>query len=425
MDLLNEEHSLSKENEKYDACHALQDIYIALKEDYNSSLKILERVKASADYTHVISNLYSWSKENKMMNTLIDFYIASVKSYKIDLKDFTVFIAKAYEKLKTNDVAKFNILLRNTAEAIGLDNEIGFETVCKFIVDYRDFEPVISEGFKQNSTLNNKIVKLLVDSGNIPCEIVGSKCYSSLASPDFNICHLITHTSDSVLLEVIRNINGNGHNSTLLDLIFKRAVLDELAAEAIKKLAISDISEKDLQRIYSMFHLNPLNYIKYEIYKFGFDLNEDVVVDLIRELGNVYSDDLFGKITAILSKFDMTEKCYGQMISSLDPANYNFKRWALKTIRTDGILLPFFIKLCWFVHNEEDLETVRSAILVLQSGKKYDIIEKWAKMKKFERLTRRVYPLVMTDPVFYKRVYDSCPTVEEKRMLNDVYDLAY
>ncbi|ELA42140.1 uncharacterized protein VICG_00783 [Vittaforma corneae ATCC 50505] len=103
------------------------------------------------------------------------------------------------------------------------------------------------------------------------------------------------------------------------------------------------------------------------------------------------------------------------MILSLENSNFLFKNWVFDNLNTQNITLPLFIKLCWFVGNEDDTQVLGKALTILRRGKVYDIIDSWAKIKKFDRLTRRVYPLRLQDKEFYKRIFNGTQDEDEKK----------
>jgi hypothetical protein len=288
------------------------------------------------------------------------------------------------------------------------------------------------------------LVKEFCFSSNVNFVILGSKLYACLKAPDFNLNHLINFKRDDVILPAIKQLKDKSHNEQLIPLLLSRGLADNISAEICKKIDTSLISDKNLQRIYSLFYLNPLNFIKFEIYKNGFNLDEHIVIDLIRSLASIYNEDLFEKIIEILSTFQFNQNCYDQMISSLGTneqlshsnalsnsilnSNFLFKNWILKQLKCDNISLPLFVKFCWFINNEDDLNLVEKGIICLKNAPIYDIIEKWSKIKKFEKLTRRIYHLIIDKKddkkiKFYETLLDNCENEEERRMLERVYEL--
>lgn len=398
---------------------ALQKIYSDFKEGRIASAEALEKIESGSDYSYIITSLYGWCKENRMFPLLVEFYKASGEGYEIKYADVADFVSRAFRKFKDPEI------IRATASCLHPD-----DVLC-LIRDFEEYDAQIAEGLIKKiknsgcSPIFEVLVEKMVMSKVLSQESVGSRCYSALQSPKFSIDHLLSHTKDEILAESIKQLKGESFNSQLLSIIFRRGTLDYLTALALQKLDISQVDQKDLHRIYSLFHISPLNYVRFNVHKLGFSLNEHMAIDLIRDLESVFSDELFEKVSSILSGFEMTEACYNQMISSLSTSNHHFKSWVFEHLRTESIALPFFVKVCWFICNEDDLEIVKSAILVLKAGRTFDVIEKWAGMKKLERLTRRVYPLRMRDPRFYERLFVKCQCEEEKNMLRDVYGLGF
>jgi hypothetical protein len=354
-----------------------------------------------------------------MFPSLVEFYKRSAGEYEIRYGDVAEFVSRAFRKFKDLEI------IRSTASCLHPDD------VLDLVRDFGEYDLQISDGLIKKirecrcSSMFERLIEKMVRSDVLAQELVGSRCYPVLENPKFNLDHLLSHTKDEILVESIKQLECGSFNSQLLSIIFRRGSLDCLAALALQKLDITQLDQKDLHRIYSLFHVSPLNYVKFEVYKFGFSLDEHMAIDLIRDLGGVFSDELFGKVAGILDGFEMTGNCHNQMISTLSTSNHHFKSWVFRHLQTENIALPFFVKVCWFICNEDDLEIVKSAILVLKAGRTFDIVEKWAGMKKFERLTRRVYPLRMQNRWFYKSLFVKFQSEEEKDMLRETYGLDF
>lgn len=394
----------------------LHAIYNAIKDKSTDASLMLENKDISdKDYMYIVSNLFTWFSKNKFFIDLINFYIKTATNYSLDYFLLKEFLNKVVIKYKY--MLNYQDLIKETLQTTAIALSIG---IVEFIEDFTDYEVIISYGFYKNN-LDSKLIREMVFSSSHSLQFIGSRCYNKLHSPDFDLLHLIETDSDIILREILKTKIG-ANNDVLLNILFKRGVLDEINANIIKLLDIKLLQSVDLSRVYSLFHLDPLNYVAFGLHGLGFALNESIVIDLIKCLESVYCASLFKEITDILKSFSNTDEIYKQMIISLND-NYLFKCWVLRNLNTENISLPFFIKFCWFIANEDDLELVRLGIIVLKKGKVYDIIESWSKIKKFEKLVRRIYPLIRFDPVRYRRIYDGCADIEEKAMLDEIYGL--
>lgn len=390
----------------------LQEIYDKIKENTDVCVELMKNVKISEDYLYIIINLHTWLKEQ---NCLADLYINTVINYEIKLAYIESFLKKMYEKFKQNNIIIYTIA------ALDQDDIINFINLFPYIDEKVIFDGMLMK--LKKSEFDCQIIKKMVFSGRERQETIGSQCYKYLNMPDFNLNHLVNHTKDEVIVEVIRQLKDRKNNDIILEIIFRRGSLDLLFSEAIKKLDVELVSQENLIRIYSFFHINPLNYIKYEIYKYGFEINEQIAIDIIKVMENVYSETTFETVETVLKRFEITQNCHNQIISCLNSSNLLFKTWACKILNTENISLPYFVKFCWFIANEDDLDIVKMALEVLKKGKKYNIIQKWAKMKKLERLTRRIYPVQMEDKSLYIEIFHKCQCHYEKNMLKEVYNL--
>lgn len=399
-----------------EASLVLQEIYSSFKKA-RVCTEVFVKIGTDEDYSYIIMELYRWCGKNKMFPFLVDLYKQSAGTYQIRYGSVREFILEAFRRFRDTEVIVI------TVSSLYLDD------VPYLIHDFEEYDLQISEGLRASKVCGSaafeRLVEKMVMSGILSQESVGSRCYSSLENPGFSLDHLLTHTKDEIVAESVNQLECGTSDVQLLSIIFRRGTLDYLASQALRKLDVSGLSQKDLDRIYSLFHISPLDYVRFGVHEFGFSLNEQMATDLIRELGSVFSEELFGKVASILDGFEMTGECYNQMISSLGTSNHSFKTWVFRHLRTESISLPFFIKVCWFVCNEDDLEIVRSAIMVLRAGRTFDIIEKWAEMRKLERLTRRVYPLRMKDPGFYRNLLSKCECGDERRMLGEAYDFDF
>lgn len=403
--------------------HVLQSVYDAFKNECMDFTSLICKIQTSDEHADILKSLFRWSNRTKYFMYFLEFYKQSVIRFDLVYEDIKSIILELVKKFK--DIA----VIRLSAYSLSIKD------MYDFINDFANYNAPVVEGIgmkidkNPNSEEYHSFIYSLIHSMSFNFVVVGSKLYSRLNNPTFNLDHLLTYKSDDVLFEVVNQLKVNpgrtsNYNETLLDILYSRGLTDELSALICKKLYIPDLPANDLQRIYSLFYINPLNYIKYDIYLCGFSLDEHIVIDLIKSLSKVYSEEFFMKISEVLSTYQWTQSCFDQMILSLESTNFLFKNWVFDNLNTQNISLPFFIKLCWFIGNEDDVEVLKKALIVLKKGKVYDIIDSWAKMKKFDRLTGRVYPLRLQDTSFYKRIFDKIQDEDEKRMLQEMYDLS-
>lgn len=393
----------------------IQAIYDQFKSEDSNFGILIKDFKDSKDFEYALDILFGFTSKNKKIEKFYKFFIDSIVHFTIEYGKHKEMIRFLFEKFRDF------VIFENCAFSIQ------FSDLKSFICDFPYTEPIYKGLGKRIEACEDQndytlLVKDLVFSNSIPSIIIGSKLFSLFKSPGFNLNHLLSFKRDEVVYEAIKQLNSSNYNNELVPILLNRGLTDEMSALICQKLDHSQLSEKNLQRIYSLFYLNPLNFIKFEIYKFGFSLDEHIVLDLIKSISTSYSESIFEKVSPILARFEFTQSCYDQMISSLDTSNSLFKDWVFENLRTENISLPFFVKLCWYVCNEDDIAYVEKAIRVLKNGRIFDIIEKWAKIKKFERLIRRVYPLRLIDREFYFRIFDNCTDENEKRILRSIYD---
>lgn len=393
-----------------------QKVYDSFKSDIADVSSLIFQVESSCDYEYLLNTIYNWSSQNRHFIDFQNLFIMYSSHFSISYSVCRMALLSTYKKFRSPDLI------------VAIAKSIKVTDIFDLIEDFKEMK-LISDGYNilvQKYSRDNKmheIINRMVFSDEVSQVYIGSRAYKLLISPTFDLNHLVKYKLDDIVCEAVRQLEDKKHNDLLIPVLFSRGLTDELSALICQKIDISQLNEKNLQRLYSLFYLNPLNYVKYEIYKHGFSLDDHIVLDLIKALENVYSPDLFDQIVKILKSYEFKQEAYDQIVSMLDTSNHSFKSWALQNISTENINLPFFVKFCLFVSNEDDLDLVRSAIKVLKEGKSYDIIDKWAQSKKFERLTRRIYPLRMTDKNFYMNLLNRCNDIDEIDMLKQAYNL--
>ncbi|KAM0681453.1 hypothetical protein GINT2_000655 [Glugoides intestinalis] len=398
--------------DKIHATTLLQAIFDEMKLQTPKFTQLIAQIKNSSEYIYILKLLFKWTSKNKLFVHFATFFEESIIHFHVSYNTIKDIISAVFKKFKKQDLIK------------ALSQVVQEDEIQGFIDDF-PYLQVIVDGIAKRADYCN-IIQTLLSSLSSKHVIVGTKLFSTLKTPCFNINHLINFPCDDVAFEAVKQLpeNSEEYTEALLQILFSRGKTDEFAAEICKKLKKDLIAAENMQRIYSLFYLNPLNFVKYEIYEHGFPLDEHISTDLIKCLCTVFSEETFSKVTGILKSFEFTQTCYEQMVISLENSNYLFKCWVFSNIDTKNISLPFFIKVCWFVSNEDNLQIVEKALNALKNGKVYDLIDSWAKIKKLERLTRRVYPLKHTDRGYYKQIFERIINEEEKDMLNRVYNLS-
>lgn len=406
--------NVSEENG--DQKSALQSIYNEFKNEERNFNKYLRNIKSKHEFYDILKTLFLWSKKRKDFLIFIEFFKISLQFFEVDFEEIYEVVLEITKKHKDIEIFK------KLAVSLKIDQ------IPRFIDEFSEYINFIIEGLiikirkEQNTENFNKIVNLLIKSTSTSRILVGVKLYSLLKNPNFDLDDLLTNNNDNILLEVIINLK-KPNNKRLLEILYQRGVIDQFSAEICKKLVISELAVQDKERIHSLFCLNPLNYIKYEISNSGFLLDEQISIDLIKSLATVYSESTFEMVSNALSTFQWTQQCFDQMVISLDHCNFLFKSWVFDNLNTKNITLPIFIKLCWFIGNENNMEILKKALLILKEGKVYDIIDSWAEMKKLDRLTIRIYPLRLNNIEIYKNKISTLKDEEELAVLNEVYDL--
>lgn len=392
-----------------------QALYNKIKNDRSCFSDLIQEIQSMEEYIDCLKWLFKASRPNKYLVNFTIFYKESITNFPVGYEIVREMIEEMYKRQKDTEIIEISAFA------------LPIKDIELLISDYKTQIVDIIAGLGKRILDNpsapehHSFIQLMVNSSSLSHVVTGAKLYKHLEAPSFGLNHLICYNNDEIQIEAIKQLKTD-KNSQLLKILYSRGLTDEISGEICRKLVVSELSQDDLHRLYSLFYLNPLNYIKYEIYDYGFSLNEHIVIDIIKSLATVYSESLFKKIIGILSIFPMSQACFDQMITSLDGSYILFKNWVLENIRTDEIALPFFIKFCWFVANIDDFEMLMKALTILKKGRVYEIIDTWAKKKKLEKLTRRVFPLRMNDIVEYKKIFDKA-SEDEKDVLRKVYEL--
>lgn len=449
----------------------LSQIYDAVRSGHLDVASNFSSIISAGEYLYIFTNMYEWTGDAGFLEHLGTLLIETVIFYDIEYSGFKDIIA-AYvakypcQRMITNVVASVpaadvhQIIAdypnQHAAIADGICLAYKKHKGC-LTVDECGFKyPLLAAALedrlerekaeKKASQLGdiNALLDSLLSGSDLNEQLVGVMVYGHLDDYRFNIAQLLSTTDDSILAYVAKHITNGQHNAEILRIIFTRGVLDSIAATLISKLDISKVESADMNRIYSMFYIAPLNYIEYEIYKYGFVFNEYIVVELIAALSSLYDASLFTQISTMLDTFKFNSACYHAAIRNLDTRNILYKTWALGRLATiDTLSQSYFIQICQLVGNEDSLTVLKCAIESLihifgyrskhstatvtktkESVKQLGtLILKWAEKKKLEKLIRRIYPLSNGPEDHFVALLRRCTDREEAEMLRMVYQI--
>lgn len=430
----------------------LERIFECLKGNDSSCQEILGSVASDDEYTYIISSLFTWVEESKCLQGLGALLAGTAAGRCLSYGDFKALIAGVARKYDGHSVLRSMVAgvkigdikdiikdypEQSDAVAEGIAMRIGHSDFSTDLIcaknDLENSQNIISSkntiavSHEKDTGAVHELVRELVSSGSNAEAMAGIKAFAFLERPVFTVDHMLASTDDRVLAEVVKHIEHGKHNGAILGIVFTRGVLDELAAELIKLLDVSLISQADLNRIYFLFYVAPVNFIVHGIYKAGFALNDAMATELIVAMETIYDEALFEMLAGFLRGHALAAASHTAMCLRLETKNHLFRRWVLRSMDPAAVTHPFFVKICWVVANEDDLGIVRLGIeLLLKHGDGNGIrnmILGWARNRKLERLTRRFYPLCMADRGFYTRLLARCGDGEEVAMLKDVYGL--
>lgn len=428
----------------------LAALFESIKTGSPDYAEAFRQVETDADYFYIMDSLFQWVRETNCLRSFGAMFDGTVPFYRIKYEDFKCIVGRVIQKYGDHGI------LTNVVSSLDCSD------IQSVISDYPGESGFVSDGIRAayerclgtggsahacilgGKTREDRcagdiaaVVEKLVFSHKNDEILVGIKAFSCLQSPPFAVGHLLASTSDLILEEVTKHIERGSHNEAILRLVFTRGVLDTISADLIKKLDIERVQPADLNRIYSLFYIAPLVYVTCEIYQYGFALNDNMVIELVGVMSTIYDRALFDRISLIIGDFCFSSACFNSMIHRLDVRNILFRRWAVeRLVKMDTISLPYFVKLCLFIANEDDLAVVRGGIDALKqvcshpgnadhgcAAQIRGLVSKWSENKRLAQLTRRVYPLFMADPVWYSRVLGECSSREEVEMLRSAYKI--
>ncbi len=382
------------------------------------------------DYFYIISNLYSWTKESKYLKTLGIFLENTITNYNVIYNDFKNIVREII--LKYGQYTLISCLVIS----------IPVEDIKSLVSDYSEqaefiFNGIIKKHLMAESDEKERIsilIKEFIYSDNVTETFIGIKCYECVADKGYSILHLLDSKNDDIILEGLKYIEKGKYDEKLLKMIFKRAMVDRICVESLSKLNIDAIDEKDISRIYSLFYIAPLEYVKYECYKYGFILNDNIAQDLVNCLQNIYDPVFFNKVADLLRSYSFTNECYNLVIENLDCNNFYYKKWAFTKLTSIEVLdKANFIKICFFIANEIDINLVIDAVEMLRiyfiDNKRTEehfvyqkIFTRWLENKKLECLIRRIFPIFDTSKEKWAKLLERCDNNNEVLLLQNLFN---
>ncbi|KAI5149556.1 hypothetical protein ENBRE01_0978 [Enteropsectra breve] len=362
------------------------------------------------------------------------------------LADFMNFIVLEMEHLSNSNTAfelsyaEFSSLIHTLFTEFS--NQRFIMIICRYI-SFIDLVDLIRDNEQNSTDISMGIAKRIESdckSGEVNClslvnrlvfseekhlVYVGSLIYRELHQKfdlSFTLNHLLVVNNDRVL-EVVSEVIKNEDiacNEKILSVILKRATLDCINVNLIKKLRIEDMSTGNIKRIYSMFYLDPVKYLECNVDSTAFAINSTMINEIVSAMGGIYSKALINKIGQRLSKCEFSDENYEAMADIIDCKNEVLAEWIVSSISTAEITAQGFVKLCLYIANSSCLENVEKLLKTMQQGKTYSIVNKWMQNKKLACLSRRVYLLKNKPDQEYLETLDVCDE-EERMMLKRVF----
>ncbi|ORD99471.1 hypothetical protein A0H76_800 [Hepatospora eriocheir] len=391
--------------------------------EINSAIELIKTLDSN-EYHQLIKDLFMFYKNTKNLIKLTVFIKKTITEYEIDYQNIKHVIKECY--YNDMDSKLIEIVIRTTfLQAIKDTPEFSIEI-------FKEIFEIIDEYNTQNSS--DLITGLRNITGNLYVEFVKYLCFgninkeykksiknfykgnlkhlvyigTSLYKSNFNfeLSELIySNVNDRILNNILNEFTCElykKHTNQLLKIVIKRVNLDDLNALVLKNIDISQVSENNLRKIFRMFYFNPLNFVKYKLFKHGFDMDEDIALELIKSMTDLYDEELFKEASKLVKPWTFKEKITELFIEEIikDDTTYLFKRFALEYLLLDGVQLQMFVKFCLYIANEDDLTLLKfglNILLNLRLKKNYAsyfyLIDQWKMNKNLSSLIRRIYPL--------------------------------
>ncbi|KAM0685884.1 hypothetical protein COBT_002901 [Conglomerata obtusa] len=209
-------------------------------------------------------------------------------------------------------------------------------------------------------------------------------------------------------------------NERLYLLLFKRSKLDNIGELVLKLVKIEN---KYLERLFSMFFIDPSKYINFlpRILNEGFSLTFEMIIELIKVLSKTFDQTTRLKIYDIIKSFEIDNKkefCV-IIIDNLEGNNFNSKKILLELLCNNYYNdFDIFVSLVKVLGNEVDTRIVISILKIMQKNKKdfYRIIDVWKEKKNLKKLMFRIYLLWFEIDAFYRNLmveFEHCDEYEE------------
>lgn len=390
---------------------------------------LFDGVASPSDYIYVVRNVLDWIRGTRYTGAFSVTVEQTVGRYRLGYSD----VSSILECLAPAS-ASLLVQLASALPSAGLTS---------LISDHPKYASQIADGIilgcesSLRCSVPHIVSDLLQSTQDAVILTALLVCSRSGSVPPVDVTQFLDSKNDSVVAEAAALLEPGTHNEKLLEIIFSRGVIDDVCVSCFRSLDLSAVHDSFVRRIYALFYVEPLEYLKRELFQYGFAVDEHIVIELISALVDVYCPVLFGRATSLFRSFPFTRECYQAVIVRLDTTNDCFREWAIQKMAespADNAKIQHIVKICQVLANEDSLHIVGLAIETLQTllGKMTSaserrsvlcLFEEWIRHKKLSRLSLRVYPLSMADRPRYDRLFRSHPDPEEKQLLRDVYRL--
>ncbi|ADM11211.1 uncharacterized protein Eint_030670 [Encephalitozoon intestinalis ATCC 50506] len=284
--------------------------------------------------------------------------------------------------------------------------------------------------YKGQTERIQKIVMAFLSSGDESMQYLGLEGLKALGQR-VDVEKFLDSKSDRVVetalsMAIERGITCDV-NEKLMKILYRRGRLDSLGKMCLRAVNIDALEKEDVDRIYEMFFIDPKSYLEIlpRILERGYELSEDIAVELTRLLGSSQCDEVLGNSMKALKNVEYTAEMAFEGILALENAKFTPKMFLVEKIwrSPSNLSTRGFLRLCVCVCNEENYAVLKGLLQILKKGGVHaDIVEKWKKNKSLDRLMARIYPLCLKDKIYYRDILDSMKKdAEEWKFINEFY----
>lgn len=438
--------------------------YLEHKIEIPATYELKDSDKKHTDRIFTLITAYVLSLPSEFDNTIQYKNIIAVLNIYNDPKALSELLANIYKFYRVKDTKHCVKLVKEILKQVKTDVWASGDTILNIMkYDGSIFEIYIEKLSLENisdilSSLQDvkryinsiqKVIDSKIKSKEYERESIVNTLHNLVQNEETtNIGFVLSYENDikdEKLIEIAQKTIKSGRNQVVLsayrylvmcdasidtdflyELVFKRAKLDELAIEILKTI---EQKEEHLERVYEMFYLDPYKYLDIlpRIQSNGFGLTNEMIIELVTILKNVYNDDR-DKIYDVINNSVIEDKLEFNlaMVKDLDSVNHLSKILCIKLLGKNYVSdYSIFVVLIKVLANEDNLECIGLILDILRNNKKkfYDRIEEYKRVDKLQRLMFRIYPLVMKDKAYYNKLMKTFKNCFEYDFITSYYNL--